>query len=953
MLLSSCAGSATEYSPNNFAGIEYAQVVSENATTIDGVYIPNPEKVKTVYFSSKRESHLDGDTLYLDIMESLNVRFSSEFKNIESVYVTNVDCVPALYGELLTVKMTFDYPSLKNIYITPTGKKKMLYARPVEIYGNFGGSVVSEFYAHVNNWHDNVVNFTLCNVETTWDSFVFIGRNATLINCDLTRSRHLQIGMGALIEDCYLGLCENFTSVHGTAYGIGGYYTDSMYEYLNHTTGNNYPYPGYMWYRTDEKMNYQWTIIRNQGPMIDGVRIPYPEKLEFVYLVTDTPTTLNPDGLSLNLNVTSSKNVCFDFQFSNLSFIGAGNLFRSLQEDPGKDVFVNISIGTPSIKNVGFDYYTTSDKSFTGKLYLDLDLNDAALDSVSTKYTRGVKCIYTNLRNFSTTYQSTPYFGRQTQIFNARIEEYRSLTFTDDMKINSGYFDIDENATQITLGDYHARGGFYTQTFKEYAEISYNRFFVDEGFEWESSGLQKYPWTIGGTRMIDGTIIDDPTAIEYVVLTSNESTRIVNKSLFVNVKHNLNLNFDESYSSLISLTCDDLFVSDYVLQKTDTIINISVSTQTLTSVFFRVFAGEAPLYNHTDLCINIDFNGPTLDQLYLEYHNTPFVHYELNNCVKNNKGDDNALYISTPYLELNNCTFVDYNTLLLYAYEEAKFNSGYYDLNNCEYFYAPKAGYGGFYTDAFKTYVDDYYPDFLAEGYIWLETGRNDFPWTIKSTTLHPTKDEIEAELYDMTTIEDDIIHAFGYQIAYSYGYEGQENHFQIQVSFDYQSILDYFYYIFESWGNTNLESVDLLQIRFYTSQNNYMMYDLLHNKLYSCSISSQTEILIDSNPKLVDSPLLKGFKIITLDLGDLTGADSRNVAKTFQTELYIRIADPVNLHVEFFHSRTHRPNSDEPVNHSFAYLLNRYLDPTNPIYPQLTEDQIASLKRCKADLGL
>lgn len=946
LLFSSCAESVT-LTPNSFDGVRYAQTASANSVVIDDVVINNPENVKTVQFSSRHSSYLDGDTLHIGIGSSIEVEFDERFTNIENVYVTAVDCPPAIHGKELYVDMMFRYPSIKNVYILPTGKRQKAYSRPVKIHANFSDSVVSNFYAHVKNWYDDKVEFQLNCFKTTANTNVFIGRNASIFGADLTEYKSLHIEKNGIFEGDYFGLNEENLFLNSSIQGKGGYYTGSMHNYLT-TNIPSYVFSGYMWKETGRD-DYPWQIVPETGPRIDGLKILHPENITVLYLVSDSLTRI--EDHYLYLNVTSSKSVYFDSQFSSLKIIYAGYLFDDLAQDPKTNVYVDISVNTPSLKEVNFSFFTNSSDDFIGKIYIDIDLNNASLDYIRSDYTSGYGFVYINLRNFTTSKNNNGIarFGRNTNIFNALVKEYNSLFISNNSKIISGYYDLASDATVTLNGDHNACGGFYTDAFKNYAELN-NQNFVEVGFDWEETDDGNYPWTIGGTPLFDGIPIYSPENIRELYLTQ-EFSRVEGDILYLDVNKDVTFTFDSSFSSLEVISSIGSFSGVYK----NVNIDLLFKTTSLTTV-------DLGYYSHGFISggiinINFDFNGQDLNSFGcgLGKGSDDLLYLTFDNFSINQTTDTDIFYIDNMCLEFNNCNFLNYKTLNPFKIDFCKINSGYYDLHTIYpgNFRARGAGYGGYYTQELKEFFDTNQPDFVADGYTWLETGRDDFEWTIKSTTLHPTKDEIEAELYDMTTIEDNIIHAFGYQIAYSYGYEGQKNRFQIQVSFDYQSILDYFYYIFESWGNTELDSVDLLQIRFYTSQYNYMMYDLLHNKLYSCSISSQTQVLIDDNPKLVDSPLVRGFKIITLDLGDLTGADSSNIAKTFQTELYIRISDPVNLHVEFFNSKTHRPNSDEPVNHSFAYLLNRYLDPTNPIYPQFSEEQLASLRKCKQDLGI
>lgn len=175
---------------------------------------------------------------------------------------------------------------------------------------------------------------------------------------------------------------------------------------------------------------------------------------------------------------------------------------------------------------------------------------------------------------------------------------------------------------------------------------------------------------------------------------------------------------------------------------------------------------------------------------------------------------------------------------------------------------------------------------------------------------------QINNELSDYPTIEDILMRA---KIAFSYNYPNKENDFRIIIGISKEATIHHTQYsgnhggIFVKKNNTEVLRLDFKDQKAYQyyqgPELDYFVYDNDPNYLY-----------------------------ITINLGDLL-KDNSNAMTVFNVERYS--AKP----------NTKGDSLPELLGISFKSLLDKYLEASNPY--GCTQDQLASLRQCKSDLGL
>ena len=600
------------------------------------------------------------------------------------------------------------------------------------------------------------------------------------------------------------------------------------------------------------------------------------------------------------INIKESKNIVIGECFTNLQDIVCDTVFHEKNEDVRKDIYINVLVKTKSLSGVTFIFNMCQADDFYTRLFFDVDLyNNDNIQNVNVD-NYGVERGFAKLHNFSFSNSGGVfYIGSGGSLDNVNLKNYRILLLEDDCKINSGYYDLNSSAEENLFNSTHCgRGGFYTQAFKAYADANQPNF-VDEGFYWEQTGDERYPWTISGVTMIDGVPIYDKTKIDKVVLTTDGPTRLIwdfnYYTFYVNYSRSINLDFDSSYTNLKTLELSDVFTNyDYGPGK-NVYVDVSIDTPSLKIVDFYYSSFFGFGFDDYMVYFNIDLNNVPLRKFVCTRRETGLMTcvYQMtfNNINKSIMGDAGDLYIHDVDLIFNNCSFLVYNSgahfYLSFINSLPRINSGYFDYDSSKPFADTNlllCGYGGLYTESMYTYLTSEEPNYVAIGYKWYGTGLKDYPWAIvpSERTLSPTPEEIQRDLDDMTTMEGELDRSFAFRIAYSYNYPGEENKFQIQMSFDYEGILNYCLNVEKGWGKDGFGPSDSLCINFYTSNpNNYVSYDLIQDKVFYHSYMAVS--VLDKNPQLPDAPLMRGFKVFTLDLGDLLGDDSENKTKEIE----------------------------------------------------------------------
>ena len=110
-------------------------------------------------------------------------------------------------------------------------------------------------------------------------------------------------------------------------------------------------------------------------------------------------------------------------------------------------------------------------------------------------------------------------------------------------------------------------------------------------------------------------------------------------------------------------------------------------------------------------------------------------------------------------------------------------------------------------------------------------------------------------------------------------------------------------------------------------------------------------ETIFDDDPNLPTLPNLHGYKIFTIELGDLLDPSNiANITNSFQVKLSFSIEEPTTYsftpQVHSFTSFVHNENSSTANSYSFKSILENFLS-----RPILGKNE--SLLRCKSDLGL
>ena len=720
-------------------------------------------------------------------------------------------------------------------------------------------------------------------------------------------------------------------------------------------------------------------VNTNDAPIIiDGYVIKNPEQVTAAIFSTRVDETfIFPDG-SLNIRLHDNITVDFDYRFSNLESIMILDIFPENYQQSQQPLTISVSASTPSLKLVNLNYRNGYKSHECRPTTVYCDLNNLSLDKLIVDQSMGiVSYINTTVSNFSINPGGTVNLGTYATLINATICTYDCLLThwgfpeKEPFRIESGYFAIDPNATLIDLGQLkHAGyGGYYTQEFKDNL-ASRGVVYPAPSYEWYQTGREDFPWMIRKIEaiIIDGVPILYPDRIYYLTLNSNIEKSYLSSEeyggiLNLKIYKDIDVVFDERFSSLMDVQCRYVFNEATSDIGHDITMNILFVTTSIRSVLINVDTPAKSVTFDSEIDLNFDFNGQKVRHIYSQRNNDgqdDVLYTTFSNFVSEidpiSLSTDNGTYLISHNTEIVNCTFNEYKSLE-FSSATCKVTSGYFDYNSVnsdlEFSYLDGCATGGYYTDAFKQQANDS-TKFVANGYQFYPTVVEDYTWTINDYVppLSPTDEEIQRDLDNMTTMEDGLPNSFAFKIAYSYNYPGMANKFQIQMCFDYEGIMDYCLSVAKRWGKDGFGPSDSLCIHFYTSDpNNYISYDLIQDKVfkYSSGVS-----IVDSNPQLPDGQFMRrGFKVFTLDLGDLLGEDRENITREINPTLFFRIVDQrygLSPTLHEFYSSLHRANTDSSrenaIDYSFSYLLDRYL--SMPLYRRNE-----SLLKCKKDLGL
>lgn len=967
-----------------------------------------------IFNSDILKTHVDSyNRLLVSANCDTNVTFDRRFTNLELIAITKLyQNHQSVYIDTVIIDIEVETPTLKAIDFSYETESKERYHKEGQITFGYNDNELETVHVTNKSGRKDWVRTFLHNfkIKDNGHGYVFVQGNVQIDQANICNYSLLDIGrpyemssaeakstspLSVSLGRGFYDIDPRAGSMVYIADGVSitsGYYTQAFKDYCEKYCPHCHPIH-YGWRETLRTDEFKWTIRPIVPVVIDGCPIFEPEKIETVQLTTARSTELPSlfDGTYLVLNVAKSMNVAFDERFSSLERISGLDVFTQGGTMTG-DINVNITVSTPSFQV--FQAILAINSSIKGKtMRLNFDFSNLPIRQIITQYEDPTanKMVYFSFNNFITSnfdndggYGNSLYmFCAGTQVNDCRIEQYDELSVTGSCKFNSGYFDIDDKANAenkinlkyLSIG----RGGYYTSKFYNFLAsdkyIGNVNTFLEDNFHWNTlSGNEGYDYEIVGDNglfLIDGLALGpwDTNQILTVELTTKQHTHIDSNELYINIFRNLTLNFDAKYSSLINLNCRYVF-DDMTTDIAHNInINISVTTNSFKKIRFNydtipanvtVFHTEYPVVCLRRFHFNVNINNLVLQeaQVFQNLGGGNTVYANINNLVSSDgsvetKVTQPGLFYFGDNVKLFNSTILEYAVLNLEA--NAKIISGYYDYpnNSTIHLWANHCGVGGYYTDDFKEFAEskksDTY-DFVAEGLSFVPSYIEDFPWKIGNPgkPLSPSPEEIQDRLDDMTTMKEDILNSFIFSIAYEYGYPNKPNDFQIQVGFNYEEIYKYCSEVIEDWGKERFESKDKLTISFETGGKNIFKYDLINDQVL-VEING-VQIVYDDNPSLPTLPNLSGYRIFTIDLGNLLENPVASINNSFNVKLSFSIEEPSRpLYtplVHTFNSYVHNESSITPNSYSFSSILYKYLS-----HPVFKDNE--SLNRCKSDLGL